>query len=354
MLACVRPDLEELSVYHLAVIPSDLCKLDANESPWDLPITFKKKLAQIVSEDILAHRYPDGIYHELKGAIGEYVGVSTDRIALGNGSDELIRSLLLVSALGRGSILVAEPTFSMYGILAQSLGIKVVRAQRDHQWQIDLDYAQALIAQEPIAIVFVVNPNSPTGNILTRAEIEWLEALPSSTLVVIDEAYFEYANYSLLPYLTHHPNWVILRTFSKAFRLAAYRVGYCIGDPQLIACLEKVRLPYNLPTISARTAHLALMHRGELLGTIPEMIAVREEFYEFVKSLGWQVWPSWANFVYCQTDEDAEMFVELQQLGILIRHTGGGLRITIGTAEEMDKCKKAILACRKFKTCSSA
>lgn len=134
----------------------------------------------------------------------------------------------------------------MYGILAQSLGIKVVRARQDQQWQIDLDYAQALFLQESVAIVFVVSPNSPTGNILTRAEV--------------------------------------------ARSLAAHRVGYCIGDPQL-----KVRLPYNLPTISARTAHLAMVHRGELLGTIPETIAVWEEFYEFVQNLGWRVWRSWAN-----------------------------------------------------------
>ncbi|MFN3926469.1 MAG: histidinol-phosphate transaminase [Pseudanabaenaceae cyanobacterium] len=349
-MSCLRPDLAELSPYHLAPLPANICKLDANESPLDLPVHIKQKLAQLVAEDMHSNRYPDGIYAELKTAIAEYVGCNATWVSLGNGSDELIRSLLLIACLGRGGILIAEPTFSMYGILAQTLGIKVYRSKRDHLWAMDLTDAEQLIAKNNISAVFVVNPNSPTGNLLTTQEIDWLGSLPSSILVVIDEAYFEYAGISLFPHLQNHPNWVILRTFSKAFRLASYRVGYGIAHPEIITNLEKVRLPYNLSVLSARSAQLAIQYRQELLATIPETIAVREEFYQFLKNLDWRVWPSWANFLYCQTDSDQRILETMRSQGVLIRQTGGGLRITIGTAEEMEQCKKAILACKKLMT----
>jgi histidinol-phosphate aminotransferase len=345
MIPCLRSDLVNLSAYHLQPLADDLLKLDANESAQDLPAHLKQELAQLVSKDIQGNRYPDGIYAELKEAIALYVGCGADWVTIGNGSDELIRSLLLVACLGRGGILVAEPTFSMYGILAQTLGVDVVRVGRDHLWGIDLASARMALAQGTIAAVFVVSPNSPTGNLLNGAEIEWLESLPPSVLVVVDEAYFEYAQVSLVDRLPLHPNWVILRTFSKGMRLAAYRVGYGIGHPEVIACLDKVRLPYNLPIVSARAAHLALMHRQELLANIPELRHIRDDFFHFLKDLGFRVWQSEGNFIYCQSGRDQYLMERLRSSGIVIRQTGGGLRITIGTVEEMEHCQRVLQAC---------
>ena len=114
-------------------------------------------------------------------------------------------------------------------------------------------------------VVFVVHPNSPTANCLTISELNWLQGLPLDILVVIDEAYFEFSQNTLVERLIKHPNWVILRTFSKAFRLAAMRVGYCVGHPQVISILEKVRLPYNLPSFSLAGALVALQNRQLLL-----------------------------------------------------------------------------------------
>ncbi len=268
MLPFIRSDLAQFTAYKphpssdtAASVPTQLDRLDTNESPSDLPPELKEKLAWTYQQVIETNRYPDGGHEILKDAIAEYVNESAAlssslftaaNISVGNGSDELIRSLLIATCLGgEGSILVANPTFSMYGILAQTLGIPVVAVGRNEiNFEIDISAAQSAIEQTqnpPIRVVFVVHPNSPTANSLTAAELRWLRSLPENILVVIDEAYFEFSQTTLVGELIQRPNWLILRTFSKAFRLAALRVGYCVAHPEAIAILEKVRLPYNLP-----------------------------------------------------------------------------------------------------------
>ncbi|MFM7327072.1 MAG: histidinol-phosphate transaminase, partial [Nodosilinea sp.] len=281
-LSFLRADLLELAAYSPhppsgGQVPNQpegiVDPLDTNESPYDLPAQLKQKLAWMVEQQIAANRYPDGAYRELKAAIADYVNQSAQllgtftahHITVGNGSDELIRSLLMATCLGgEGAILVANPTFSMYAILARTLGIPVVAVdRRESDFAMDLEAAQAAItdaAAPPIRVVFVVHPNSPTGNGLTTAEINWLEQLPEQILVVVDEAYFEFSQHTTVTRVVNRPNWLVLRTFSKAFRLAAYRVGYGVGHPGLIAALEKVRLPYNLPSIAQSAASLALAH----------------------------------------------------------------------------------------------
>ena len=140
---------------------------------------------------------------------------------MGNGSDELIRSLLIATCLGgEGSILVATPTFSMYGILARTLGINVVTVPRQENFALDLDLAQEAVSQTdspPIRVVFMVHPNSPTGNALKMQELDWLKNLPDNILVVIDEAYFEFSQTSTVSEIAQRSNWIVMRTFSKAF-----------------------------------------------------------------------------------------------------------------------------------------
>lgn len=360
MLPFIRSDLAQLTAYtphpEAAEQPSQVDQLDTNECPYDLPEHLKQKLAWTYQQQISANRYPDGSHLALKQAIAAYVtetcttSYGVDAISVGNGSDELIRSLLIATCVGgQGSILVAAPTFSMYGILAQTLGIEVVTVDRHDDFSMDLEAAQAAIAKgcseggsnaklPPIRTVFVVHPNSPTGNPLTTAEVEWLQSLPEEILVVVDEAYFEFSQQTLAAEAQKHPNWLVLRTFSKAFRLAAHRVGYAISSPELINVLEKVRLPYNLPAMSLAAAALAMSERNELLQTIPEVIAERDRLYQ---SLGQfpslQLWPSAANFIYLRSssaEATAKLAQDLKRQGTSIRHTGGGLRITLGSPEE--------------------
>ena len=375
MLPFIRKDLAELTAYtphpggasgESAHSESVLDRLDTNECPYDLPEELKKKLAWTYQQLIETNRYPDGGHAALKEDLAQYVNesitipslggvalpktaITADNISVGNGSDELIRSLLIATCLGgTGSIFVANPTFSMYGIIAQTLGIPVVSAQRkEENFEIDIEAAKCAIAQNqnpPVRAVFVVHPNSPTANALTPDEIEWLENLPSEILVVIDEAYFEFSQNTLADQLHHHPNWIILRTFSKAFRLASMRVGYAIAHPELAAALEKIRLPYNLPSFCQVAAELALAQRQLLLAVIPEIISERAKLIAALTQYQkLQIWPSAANFVYLRVkagegespqQENQQIMQHLKERGTLIRHTGGGLRITVGSPEE--------------------
>ncbi|MEG4634279.1 histidinol-phosphate transaminase [Microcoleus sp. AR_TQ3_B6] len=385
MLPFIRKDLAELTAYtphpggasgESAHSESVLDRLDTNECPYDLPEELKKKLAWTYQQLIETNRYPDGGHAALKEAIAQYVNesiaitalggvalpktaITADNISVGNGSDELIRSLLIATCLGgTGSIFVANPTFSMYGIIAQTLGIPVVSAQRkEENFEIDIEAAKRAIAHNqnpPVRAVFVVHPNSPTANALTPDEIEWLENLPSQILVVIDEAYFEFSQNTLADKLHHHPNWIILRTFSKAFRLASMRVGYAIAHPELAAALEKIRLPYNLPSFCQIAAELALAQRQLLLAVIPEIISERAKLIAALTQYQkLQVWPSAANFVYLRVkagegespqQEHQQIMQHLKERGTLIRHTGGGLRITVGSPEENQRTVDRIAA----------
>ncbi|NJK60022.1 MAG: histidinol-phosphate transaminase [Oscillatoriales cyanobacterium SM2_1_8] len=342
----LRADLAGLTPY--TVEPVDwhgdpLDKLDANEADGDVPAWLREKLAHL-AQTLPQHRYPDGEYTSLKTAIAAYVqtwsgvAIAPNQIALGNGSDELIRSVLIAAALHRGGILVANPTFSMYGILAKSLGIPVgAIGRRETDFAMDLEAARAAMAPENIAAVFVVHPNSPTGNLLTAAELDWLRSLPPTVTVVVDEAYGEFAGTTVVPELADRPNWIVLRTFSKALRLAACRVGYAIAAPATVRVLESLRLPYALPVFAAEAARLSLAHHDTLLANIPAIRQERARLSTALSQRGWQVWPSAGNFVYARSGRDREVMTALAARGTLIRHTGGGLRITVGEKATGDR-----------------
>ncbi len=386
-MAFLRDDLAQLTAYQSphpaepanekeAVSQPVLDPLDTNESPIDLPESIKAALAEQYEQAIAANRYPDGDQLALKRAVMTYAiqsgniapeSIAPTNITLGNGSDELIRSVIMATCLGgHGSVLVATPTFSMYGILAQTLGVPVRSVARTPNFEVDLTAAQAAIDAAVkdgplVRVIFMVHPNSPTGNALTRAELTWLQQLPTDILVVVDEAYFEFSGQTTLAEALNRPNWLITRTLSKAFRLAAHRVGYGIGHADIIAALEKLRLPYNLPSHSQAAALTALAHADQLLTQIPTILTERDKLLAaLVDHPALQVWPSQGNFVYVQlsdspeaklrqralttlqsTDQPTDQADGLTQLseqlkdkGTLVRYTGGGLRISIGTAAE--------------------
>lgn len=386
MLPFIRSDLAQFNAYkphpnsdtaEPVETSTQIDRLDTNESAEDLPPQLKVELAQTYQEFIENNRYPDGDHEELKHAIASYVNESAHlwpsvfsaaNISVGNGSDELIRSLLIASCLsGEGSILVAQPTFSMYGILAQTLGIPVVTVPRDEtNFAIDLPAAQAAMEttqHPPIRAVFVVHPNSPTGNALTTAELAWLRSLPEQVLVVIDEAYFEFSQTTLVGELSQYPNWVVLRTFSKAFRLAAHRIGYCIAHVDAIAILEKVRLPYNLPSFSLAAALIAMRNRQLLLESVPQTLTERTKLIQALsQNQALKVWDSAANFIFLrlQSNNLASQGVDIKTIhqklkasGTLVREINNGLRITIGTAAENIRTLKRIQAVLAVLECVS-
>lgn len=358
MLNFIRPEINQLKAYTPhpgGAITVKVDQLDTNESPYDLPLEIKEKLTEIYQKEISTNRYPDGSHHELKEAISQYVNESilgdifnSKNISIGNGSDELIRSLLIATCVGgSGSILVADPTFSMYEILAQTLGIKTYHIGRNEiDFSMKIDQANTIInstQNPPIKVIFVLHPNSPTANSLNSEEINWLKSISQDILVVIDEAYFEFSQTTLAGELNNYPNWIILRTFSKAFRLAAHRVGYAIASEEIINALEKIRLPYNLPSFSQTAALLAIKNRDLILPIINNILEERAKIYQELGNFpALKVWKSNGNFIYarlnCEPEKSQEkhqnLVEKLKLKGTLIRHTGGGLRITIGTPEE--------------------
>ena len=374
----LREDLTQLAAYksphptnsasEIDSVQPVLDGLDTNESPIDLPADLKEELAEVYRHQVSANRYPNGDHAALKQAVVDYAirsgkiaadSIGAENITLGNGSDELIRSVLMATCLGNhGSILVSEPTFSMYGILANTLGVEVCRIKRKDNFEVDIAAAQSAIdavqtnASPPIRAVFMVHPNSPTGNALTPQELNWLRQLSTDVLVVVDEAYFEFSGHTTLDEALSRPNWLVLRTFSKAFRLAAHRVGYGIAHPAIISALEKLRLPYNLPSFSQSVALRALAHSDRLLAQIPTLISERDRLLQVLSEHPYlQVWPSDSNFIYVrlsdrglaalavtrQSDGLVKMFEQLRAKGTLIRHTGGGLRVSLGTAAENER-----------------
>ena len=364
-LSFIREDLLNLSAYTPTPIDENqrqLIRLDANESPLNLPQELKTKLAFLYENHLETNRYPDGSHLLVKNLIAEYINenatsasvIGNENISVGNGSDELIRSLLMATCLNQqGSIMVATPTFSMYRILGESLGIPVVSIERnesDFTWNIDK--ANQMIGNTtnpPIKVVFVVHPNSPTANCLTPTEIEWLKNLPQDILVVIDEAYYEFSQQTLVGELSQHPNWLILRTFSKAFRLAAHRVGYAIAHPNIINILEKIRLPYNLPTFSQLAAQLVLENRHLILPAVKQVMQEKDRVYKALQNYPqFKLWQSDANFIYLRLADNPSQSTHerilnhLKHKQILIRHTGGGIRISIGTESENNTLLKEI------------
>lgn len=343
MLDALRPSLEPLVLYETHD-PMGADKLDANEFPYALPGWFLEKLHILSLQEIQSNRYPDAGYHQLKQSIADYAHVDANQVSIGNGSDELIRSLIIATCLeNRGGVLVADPTFSVYRLVAQTLGVPCFDMGRDDDFHLLLDRLDSLLRERPehpIRVVFLPTPNSPTGTALTPQELEKLLQIGPETLVVLDEAYFEFGDMNLVSRLAYHPNLVIMRTFSKAFRLAAYRVGYLLADPWLIQALEKVRLPYNLPALSELAALLALDNRTELLTALEEIKTERTRVFQHLQKMpGVKVWPSSANFHYfrCQHHDAQQVYQDLWRQGTLIRAAGGGLRATVGTPAENDR-----------------
>ncbi len=379
MLPFLRPDLASFVGYQPnpghgvdPLVGTVVDALDTNESPWDLPADLKTTLAATYRDSLATNRYPDGSHRAIKALLTDYVNeslgathpaltlgsspITPEHLSLGNGSDELIRSLLIATALGgQGSVLVADPTFSMYGILASTLGIPVVRVGRNPQtFEVDLVAAQGAIEGQtlgpgvpPVRILFMVHPNSPTANGLTPGEVAWLQGIPDEVLVVIDEAYFEFSQSTLVGEVLNRSNWVITRTFSKAFRLAAHRVGYAVAHPEVIQVLESLRLPYNLPSFSQAATIAALTHRQNLLSNLDELRQERERLGQHFKQCPQlRVYPSVGNFLFLHLQESwchhttnpyGQVVQGLQELGTLIRHTGGGLRITVGDVAMNDR-----------------
>ncbi len=331
--AIIRKNIKVLKPYKAKEIPCRI-KLDANEAP------FFVKISDIVKNiEIPLNRYPDPEALNLKKAISKRIKINIDNIMVGNGSDELIYYLILTFG---GPVLYPVPTFSMYGIIAQSVGVETVESKLDKNFDINEKEILNLIKNRRPSIIFLSTPNNPTGNTFSSDKILKIieTARQKNCLVVIDEAYVAFCSEKgFLPFLKDYENLVILRTLSK-IGLAGLRIGYLIGSEKIINEVEKVKLPYNVDALTQYIATYALNNfYSNMNKFIKEIVKEREKLQrELLKLDSIEVYPSEANFILFKSKKSKEIYKALLKSGILIRDMSStiknSLRVTVGTKEE--------------------
>ena len=328
----VKPNIRSLKAYQAEEIPCRV-KLDANESPY----------GSRVLKSVMTNRYPDPEAAALRKIVAKEYKVRPENLLHGNGSDELIYNL--IAAFG-GPVLFPVPTFSMYGIIAQALGERKVEVPLNRKFDIDLTALLKNMKKEKPKLVFLSSPNNPTGNCFSYSRI--LKIIKESKgLVIVDEAYQPYAEKNkFLPLLGKYKNLVVLRTLSK-IGLAGLRVGFMIADTDIINEVNKVRLPFNLNSLSQNVAIEALKNRKKLNSGIGSIISERKKMLREMKKIkGVQPYPSDANFILFKVQDADKVYNNLLRKGILIRNMKGifegCLRVTVGTPKENAAFLKAL------------
>jgi histidinol-phosphate aminotransferase len=336
----IRPEIHALQAYHVPD-SAGLIKLDAMENPYTWPEVLKQEWLALLRA-VPINRYPDPAAQTLRAQLKRSLAMPAGMdVLLGNGSDELIQLVLMGVARPGAVVLAPQPTFVMYQMIATFVGMRFVGVPLDADFALDLSAMRAAIKQHQPAVVFLAYPNNPTGNLFDVAAIETLLS-ETPGLVVLDEAYHAFAERSFMSRLGHFDNLLVMRTLSKQ-GLAGLRLGILAGDPAWLAELDKLRLPYNINSLTQASAEFALKHIDVLDEQAARLRAERERLLKELAALaGVRVWPSAANFILFRTDASADaVFAALRQQGVLIKNLSGAggvltncLRVTVGTPDE--------------------
>lgn len=317
-----------LQAYNARELPCKI-KLDANESPFGFPAALKK----ISSVD--TNRYPDPEARELRKLVAKRYGVNSANLLHGNGSDELISCLIMTYG---GPVLYPVPSFSMYGIIAQAHAQKISTVPLDGNFDLDMDALLPAIRKQKPKLTFLSSPNNPTGNCFSADRI--LKTIESSPgIVVVDEAYQPFSSRKgMIPFLKDYKNLVILRTLSK-IGLASLRLGFMVADSEITEEVNKVRLPFNVNSLSQSVASAALKNKKTLNASLNSIISERRRLLDAMKKInGIHPFPSEANFILFRTEDPVRLYKFMLKKGILIRNVHesvkGCLRVTIGTPRE--------------------
>ncbi len=337
--ATIRADVRAMRAYAVAKAEG-MIKLDAMENPYRLPAPVRAKLAAVLAEAPV-NRYPDGgadaVKAALAGALGLPDGVA---LVLGNGSDELIQMITTAVAAPGAVVLAPDPTFEMYRIDAQLAHMRYVPVALRADFALDVDAMEAAIAAEKPALVWLACPNNPTGNLFDEEDVlRIVRAAPG--LVVVDEAYYAFADRTFLPRVLEFPNVVVVRTVSK-IGMAGIRLGYAVGHPAWIGEIDKVRPPYNLNAFTQAAAPVLLAEDALLAGQAASIRAERARLVAALTALpGVTAFPTQTNFVLARVPDADRWFAALRDAGILVKNRHGVhpllahcLRITVGTPAE--------------------
>lgn len=333
----IRPTVREMAGYTPGEQPaagSRVVKLNTNENPFTATPRVKKAIAEIDAE--LLRRYPSPTAEPFRHAAAKVLDVKPDMILAGNGSDDVL-AIAVMTFLGPGDVLAyPEPTYSLYPVLAELAEVKIATMPWEKDWGLPVD---ALLATKARAI-FIVNPNAPSGTFVSPQRIEEL-ARKFNGLVLVDEAYVDFADDNCLPLVKEHDNVVIARSMSKGYSLAGMRFGFAVAQERVIAEMNKARDSYPCDAISIVAATAAIEDQEYARQKWEQVRSERQRVSAELTQLGWTVLPSHANFVFASPPDGRgrEAYVGLKEQGILVRHFDSpGLRdkvrITIGTSQE--------------------
>lgn len=325
----IRPNILKLKPYASArheFTGSGEVFLDANENPFDSGV----------------NRYPDPLQQELKSRISAIKSISPDRIFLGNGSDEAIDLILRIFCTpGKDNIMVLPPTYGMYQVSADIADVQVIKVGLTQDFQPDIQSIRSGITEQT-KVLFLCSPNNPTGNVLDRSLVLEILGLFKG-IVVIDEAYIDFCpEHSFLPLLDQYDRLIIMQTLSKAWGMAAVRLGMAFSSPRLIAYFNKVKAPYNINILTQRFVLDRLDREDEMKQQVNKL---QQEKIKLIEALAGikevvRVYPSDSNFLLVKCEQPDEVYNRLIQHGIVVRNRSkepgceGCLRITIGTEKE--------------------
>lgn len=340
----IRDDLALVAGYHSAQVDVDV-RLNTNESPFPPPESWREAFLEELAA-VPFNRYPDRRARQLRVALADQHGVDPSQVIAAKGSNEVLQALCLAYGGAGRTAAVFEPTYALHGHIARVCGTAVHIGERRDDFTLDLDEVRRVIDEARPAITFLCTPNNPTGLVEPREVVEAVLAMAPG-LVVVDEAYAQFAPWSALSLLAEHPDLplAVTRTYSKTWAMAAMRLGYLVAPAEVVEACESVLLPYHLDSASQLAGRLALRYREDMEARVAMVVAERARLAAALAELPVETWPSGANFVLFRprlAGGATEVWKGLVERSVLVRdcsswpRLAGCLRVTVGTPAEND------------------
>ena len=335
------PQLAGIQPYDPKYLPAEVM-LSANENSLDVPFEIRREVEREVRRTAF-NRYPDPLANDLRDMIAEANGLDRDQVLMGNGGDELLFDMALAWGGPGRTFLNFPPTFTVYANNAKLTNTAIVDVPRRADFSIDEEAVLARLACGDIDFTIVTSPNNPTGDLASFSFVKkMLEA--ADTLVMVDEAYFEFSRYTARPLLAEYENLIILRTFSKAFSMAGVRLGYLLGSERVLSEFKKVRQPYSVDAVSQAIARVVFANRAQFERSIDAIIEERQRLQDALGEMPCvTAFPSESNYILFRLDESrdaAKVWDLLFEAGILVRdfsraqYLENCLRVSVGTHDE--------------------
>ena len=338
----LRPSLKHLRPYSLRGETARV-RLNRNESPFDWPPEWKQALFEQVQKRAW-NRYPEFVPETLVGALSRRWDWPEEGIAVGNGSNELLQALILATLEPGRSVLTVEPTFVLYALQAGVAGAQVLSERLGADMRYDVVHLGERLRATGATVLFLCSPNNPTGSWIDPDDLAHLAQGAPDTLIVIDEAYGEFATSTVLDLRPMPANLAVLKTFSKAGSLAGLRIGYLCACPEIVRAVNQVKLPYSVNVFSMLAAERAIEGRSLLEQQVKILVSERERVRTAMQTMiGVKVYPSQANFLLFEVDDAQRVFSALLAREVLVRDVSDShpilcrsLRVTIGESKEND------------------